>query len=135
VRLARLLLDTSAYSALARGHEAIVERVRSADEVHVNPVVLGELLAGFARGGRRRKNEAELRRFLDAPRTVLDPIDADTALRYSGILNALRSAGTVIPTNDIWIAASVWQHGLALVTTDGHYLRVPQILVEHHAFD
>jgi predicted nucleic acid-binding protein len=34
------------------------------------------------------------------------------------------------PTNDIWIAASTMQHGLKLITTDKHYLKLPQIIVE-----
>jgi predicted nucleic acid-binding protein len=47
------------------------------------------------------------------------------------ILESLWSAGTPIPTNDIWIAASAMQYGLAVIKTDAHFLKVPQILVWH----
>jgi len=33
-------------------------------------------------------------------------------------------------TNDIWIAGSAMQHGLRIVTTDAHYLKVTQALVD-----
>ena len=46
------------------------------------------------------------------------------------ILNGLRSTGTPIPTNDIWIAASAMQYGVVVVTTDEHYEKVAQVIVE-----
>ena len=58
-------------------------------------------------------------------------VDGDTAERYVVILDGLWTAGTPIPTNDIWIAASAMQYGLAVVTTDRHFLKIPQILVSH----
>src|SRR4030095_9555836 len=64
----RLLLDTSAYSAFMRGHAEIRVAVQSNEEIFLNSVILGELIAGFIKGGRRRKNENELRRFLASPR-------------------------------------------------------------------
>ena len=128
--MTRILLDTSAYSALRRGHPEVVRKVRQAEEIAVNPIVLGELLAGFRRGKRRRKNEEELQAFLLSPRVTVANVDPDTAERYGVILDSLRTAGTPIPTNDIWIAAGAMQHGLTLLTTDAHYRTVGQVLVE-----
>ena len=122
------LLDTSAYSALGRGHLGVAEVVRGADRLVLTPVVLGELLDGFRRGGRRRRNEDHLRRFLSSPRVEVVGIDADTAERYAVILEGLRKAGTPVPTHDLWIAASAMQHGLPIVTTDPHFRRIPQVL-------
>jgi tRNA(fMet)-specific endonuclease VapC len=124
------LLDTSAYSAFMRGHLELKSALQRVDRIVLTPVVLGELGSGFRAGARRRKNEAELRRFLASPRVDVVPIDAETAERYAVILHALRLAGTPIPTNDIWIAASAMQHGLRLLTTDVHYDRIPQIIAE-----
>jgi predicted nucleic acid-binding protein len=81
------------------------------------------------KGSRRRKNEAELRRFLGSPRVALLDVTEETAERYAVILNGLWRAGTPIPTNDIWIAASAMEYGLTVVTTDEHYRKIPQILV------
>jgi predicted nucleic acid-binding protein len=127
--MSRLLLDTSAYSALFRGDEGAKEALRSADEVYLTPVVVGELLAGFAGGRRRSANEAGLRDFMAEPRVRVVAVDEETSVRYAAILRSLAAAGTPIPTNDLWIAASAMQHGLEVLTADAHYSRVPQIVV------
>jgi predicted nucleic acid-binding protein len=59
---------------------------------------------------------------------ILD-VTEEAAERYAVILNSLWRAGTPIATNDIWIAASAMEHGLRLLTTDGHYQNLPQVLV------
>ncbi len=127
----RVLLDTSAYSALLRGDERVRDALRNADEIRVNPVVLGELLAGFLSGRHRKKNEEELRLFLGSPRVAVVPIDEQTSERYALVLASLRRRGRPIPSNDLWIAASAAQYGLRLLTLDAHFLAVEQILVEH----
>jgi tRNA(fMet)-specific endonuclease VapC len=127
----RLLVDTSAYSGFMRGRPEIKVAIQEADEIYVNSIVLGELGAGFIKGRRRRRNEAELKRFLGSPRVKLVDVTEDTAERYAVILNSLWRAGTPIPTNDIWIAASAMEHGLEVLTTDDHYKKVSQILVKY----
>lgn len=116
-----------------RGHSEVVAALQEADEVCFNPVILGELLAGFMRGKRRKKNESELKMFLQSPRVKILDVNAETAERYAAILNSLWKAGTPIPTNDIWIAATAMQHGLHLLTTDAHYQKVSQIIVNYCA--
>jgi predicted nucleic acid-binding protein len=128
----RLLLDTSAYSAFMRGHAEVRAAVRTNEEIFVNSIILGELTAGFIRGNRRRKNDQELRRFLASPRVGVLDVTEETAERYAVILNSLWQAGTPIPTNDIWIAASAMEYGLRVVTTDEHYRKIPQIMVDYY---
>jgi len=132
--MTRLLLDTSAYSALLRGHEEIQKHIRRAEEIYINPIVLGELRAGFDKGRQGRKNEGYLQRFISSSRVTILSIDAETSERYAFILNALWEAGTPVPTNDIWIAASAMQHGLAVLTTDSHFLKISQVIVYPIAF-
>ena len=127
----RLLVDTSAYSAFMRGHGEIKVALQEADEIFVNSIVLGELRAGFIKGRRRRKNDDELNTFLASPRVKLLDVTEETAERYAVILNSLWQAGTPIPTNDIWIAASAMEHGLELLTSDEHYQKVPQVIVNY----
>jgi tRNA(fMet)-specific endonuclease VapC len=114
-----------------RGHPAIKSSLQRADEIIVNTIVLGELAAGFITGRRRDKNQEELRRFLSSPRVNVVDVTEETAERYGVILNSLWKAGTPIATNDIWIAASAIEHGLQILTTDAHYQKVGQVLVEH----
>lgn len=125
-----LLLDTSGYSAFMKGDPDVKLALQQADEICLSPIVLGELLSGFRRGKYRRKNEEELAAFLASPRVRTLRIDDGTAERYAVILNSLWAAGTPIPTNDIWIAASAMQYGFHLLTTDAHYTKVPQIIVD-----
>jgi len=127
----RILVDTSAYSAFMYGHGGAVAAIQEADQIYVNPVIIGELLTGFLRGSRATKNEQELQEFLGSPRVRDLDLDRATSRRYAVIVNALWKAGTPIPTNDIWIAATAMQHGLELVTLDAHYLKVAQIVVHH----
>jgi predicted nucleic acid-binding protein len=129
--MSRLMLDTTAYSAFMRGQEEIKSALQRVEEICVNPIILGELLAGFRRGGRLRKNQEELRAFLSSPRVHVLNLDEETAERYAVILDSLWRAGTPIPSNDLWIAASAMQHGLRILTTDAHYRKVAQILVDY----
>ena len=127
--MSRLTLDTSAYSAFKRNHAGVVERLRRAREILVPTIVLGELLGGFAVGGRMRRNRDELRQFLESPRVRLAAITQETADRYAVIYASLRISGHPIPTNDLWIAASTMEHGSELVTLDRDFENVPQILL------
>ncbi len=129
--MSRILLDTSAYSAFMEGVEEIKTALQRADEIYVNPIILGELQAGFLRGRRREKNEGELRTLLSSPRVSILGLDEHTASRYAVIRSALWQAGTPIPANDTWIAATAMQYGLRILTTDSHYLSVQQVIVDY----
>lgn len=131
--MSRVTLDTSAYSEFMRGHSELRAALEGAEQIHVSPIVLGELYAGFQGGNRRAANERRLLLFLSSPGVSVTAIDDETALAYAEILNFLKRAGTAIPANDIWIAAVAMQHGLRVLTTDAHYKRVPQVIVEWYA--
>ena len=126
----KVMLDTSAYSAYLRENAEVKQALQEADEIYLNPVVLGELYAGFAHGGREKKNRDILREFLVSPRVEVLVLDEETAERYTAIITYLWSNGPPIPTNDLWIAATAMQYGLKLITTDSHFQKVPQIIVE-----
>jgi tRNA(fMet)-specific endonuclease VapC len=126
----RIFLDTSAYSAFKRDHPQLRYRIQEASKILLNPVVLGELQAGFLNGNRLRENLAELAQFLDSPRVSVVLVDTETSERYAAIFDPLRQAGTPIPTNDIWIAASAVQYDSILLTTDPHFSLTTQVEVE-----
>jgi tRNA(fMet)-specific endonuclease VapC len=128
--MSSILLDTSAYSDMARGNSDVLDAIQTADTVSVNSIILGELFSGFAYGNQEVQNLKLLSNFLESPRCVVLPIIQETAKRYAHIINALRKAGTPIPTNDAWIAATAMEHGLTVVTTDTHFSRIPQILCQ-----
>jgi len=127
----KVMMDTSAYAAFLRGGSGVKGALQQADEIVFNPVVLGELLAGFLMGRNEKRNRDILKDFLSSPRVTMAEIDEETSERYALIVQFLRMKGTPIPTNDLWIAASAMQHGLRVLTTDKHYLQVPQIITEY----
>ena len=124
-------MDTSAYAAFLKGSPGVKEAVQQADEIVLNPVVLGELKAGFLLGKNEKRNRDILKDFLISPRIIIVDIDEETSERYAVIAQSLRIKGSPIPTNDLWIAASAMQHGLKVLTTDKHYLEVHQIITEY----
>lgn len=129
--MSRILLDTSAYSAMRRGDDRLLAPVQRAGEVFLTPVVVGELLFGFQGATLERKNRTLLREFVGSPRVSVLALDEETAERYAMIRGYVRRQGTPIPVNDLWISASAVQHGLRLLTLDEHFKSVPHVLVEY----
>jgi len=127
--MSRLLVDTSAYAAFFRDQPGVKAAVQEAPEVFFSPIVLGELRSGFRKGGRLAENERQLEEFLASPRCSVPVIDDDTAHRYAAIHDYLRRQGTPVAPNDLWIAATAYQYGLTVVTLDGDFDRIPQVLV------
>lgn len=124
----KFVIDTNAYGAFKTNHPATVERFREAEQIVVCATVHGELLAGFKCGSREDRNTAELEEFLDRPRVSYVTTDAATAEFYAEIYKRLRAKGTSIPTNDMWIAASAMQHGLAVCTRDEHFRNIENLI-------
>ena len=124
----RLALDTNRYVDLCRGDELAVQRVREAERIYLPFVTLAELRAGFLCGTKARQNERGLTRFLNSPRVrVLYP-DDQTTHHYARVFQQLRDQATPIPMNDIWIAALVLQHDLALFARDRHFDHLSQLV-------
>jgi len=124
----RVLIDTNIYSLAMRGDPAVTAILREVSHIGITAISVGELLSGFKAGSREEQNRRELGLILDSPRVQLYPVDADTAEYYSAILSQLRKQGTPIPTNDIWIAAAAFQHGLQLYSMDAHFAKIAGLL-------
>ncbi len=129
-----VLLDTSAYSALHRGHQPILDVLRRSETVAVSAVVLGELYSGFRAGIRWAENTAQLAQFLSKPSVRVLNVTEETALRYAEVDVYLRRKGRPIPRNDVWIAAVALEHGLQLLTLDIHFREIPLLLLQPCSF-
>jgi len=126
----KLLLDTSAYSALQRGHLPVLDVMRQAEMVAVSAVVLGELYSGFRAGIRWAENTVQLAQFLSKPSVRVLDVTEETALRYAEVNVYLQKKGRPIPRNDVWIAATALEHGLQLLTLDVHFREIPLLLIQ-----
>ena len=81
--------------------------------------VTGEVAAGYAPRERAAWEE------LLAPFKVLE-WSPEVSWQYAQIYRYLKGVGLLIPTNDLWIAATALAYEAPLVTSDrGHYERVP----------
>ena len=123
----RLALDVNCYVDVAANEPRAREAVERAERVYLPFVVLAELRAGFLAGSRGRQNERNLNRFLKQPRVRVLLPDEQTTMHDATLQHQLREQGTPIPTNDIWIAALVVQHGLHLCSRDRHFDHLPQV--------
>ena len=125
--MTRFCLDTSAYSLWQRGHPEAGRLIDGCPDLGVPAIVIGELRAGFKKGNREQKNEAELRRFLANPCVRVLDVEEEAATQYAQIVLDLSLAGTPVPTNDIWIAAVALREGMALLTFDDHFSRIRRV--------
>lgn len=125
----RIILDTNFYTAFKRNEADAVNLLKKVEYIGINMVILGELLAGFRCGNQERRNRQELEQFLDSPRVNCIPLDEETSDFYAQVFAELRQRGRPIPSNDLWLAASALQHGLALATYDEHFSNVSGLLL------
>ncbi len=128
----RILIDTNIYSYALRGDQCVIQILQKAEVIGLSSISVGELVSGFKAGNREKKNREELDIFLDSPRVQLVYIDEITADYYAEILNNLREIGKPIPTNDMWIAACAFQHGLKLYSMDAHFKSVKGLMLVEH---
>jgi tRNA(fMet)-specific endonuclease VapC len=124
VRVSTLVLDTSAYSHFRRGHEETLEWMSRAQSIVIPTTVLGELHAGFHLGERLAENQRVLEDFLNEPFSVVADVGPAEAERYGKLFSELKRAGTPIPVNDIWIAATTVTKGGRLLTFDQDFSRI-----------
>ena len=123
----RLVLDTSAYSHFRKGHPQVLARLTAAVQVSVPVIVLGELEAAFQRGSRAAENRRVLAEFLALPFVSVLNVTPGTVRHYARVFVSLRAACTLIPVNDVWIAATTLECHGHLLTSDRDYLRVPSL--------
>ena len=122
----KISLDTNAYTKLMQGHKGIANELEKADELFLSTVAAGELFSGFTMGSKTKENTRIFEDFIDNEATIID-ITRNIADRYATIFKHLKTHGTPIPTNDIWIAALALEHSLVVYTRDTHFDHLPQI--------
>ncbi len=124
----RVALDTNRYVDLCNGVDETVSLLEEAEAILLPFVVLGELRAGFVHGRRQADNERTLRQFLLKDGVHVLFADDQTTHHYASVFRQLWKQGTPIPTNDMWLAALVLQHNLALHARDKHFEHLPQLV-------
>ena len=114
-----MILDTNALSAWAEGDRSIEPVLRSATEVVIPVIAVGE----FEYGIRQSRHYRRYADWLDANLNVVEIalVDREVAHAYGAVRLELKQAGTPIPINDAWIAAIARHRRLPVVSRDGHF--------------
>lgn len=120
-----MILDTNALSALAARDGALRQKLTPLSRVAVTLISLGEYHFGLRGSSYRLELEQWLEAFL-VHADLLQP-DPQTLSHYADIRHELKSAGTPIPANDVWIAAIARQYEMPLISRDHHFDRVEGI--------
>ena len=121
-----VILDSNAIISLLDGNKSVARMLENVQQVLVPAIVCGEIDAG-AQGDtkRERATREAFASFLEMEQVAVLPVMRKTGEFYARIYSFLKSAGTPIPTNDIWIAAHALELNATLVTTDPHFKAIP----------
>jgi len=122
-----VILDTNAYIKFLIGDEKVLCAIAKADTVYMSVIVLGELYAGFKGGSKEYKNKSMLEKFLQKSTVKILDITHETSEVFAQIKNTLIIRGTLLPTNDIWIASNAVETGSVIVTYDNHFKKITGI--------
>jgi tRNA(fMet)-specific endonuclease VapC len=129
----RYMLDTDTCSyIMKRSNDAVLKRLQRVpvSEVCISVIAKSELLFGVEVSPRRQQDESALSAFLRYV-DVLDFPDA-ASLHYPNIRANLKTSGTMIGANDLFIAAHSRSLGLTLVTNNTReFGRVPKLKIEN----
>ena len=120
----KIVLDTNAYVALLKGDEKILQVLATTKIIHLPVIVIGELHAGFNGGNQKQRNSELLDKFINKKTVSISEITQETAEIFGFLKNNLKTAGTPLPINDIWIAAQTIELGAVIVTYDAHFNKI-----------
>jgi tRNA(fMet)-specific endonuclease VapC len=135
------LLDTNHCSYIINNTPNVITalRSRSTSEIGISIITYGELLYMTEKSERKAQNLAAVQTFLAS--VDLYFIDEETAILYSQLKTAIfnqfapkdkskrrsTSVGDLgFDDHDLWIAATVVQHNLILVSADSDFTRIQQ---------
>jgi tRNA(fMet)-specific endonuclease VapC len=122
-----VLVDTNIVIAHFRQDDFVSQKIADTSLVFLPSIALGELYYGAYKSNNPQKKLEQLVLFL--PHVLVLEVCPLTSDYYGRIRLALSQAGSIIPENDIWIAALAMQHQLPIATRDQHFMRISGLTV------
>jgi len=127
------MLDTDICSyIMKRSSQELLKRLQQVrvSQVCISVITKSELLFGVEMSPRRQQDEIALKAFLSYV-DVLDFPD-EAAPYYANIRAYLKTRGTMIGANDLFIAAHARSLGITLVTNNTQeFSRVPDLVLQN----
>ena len=134
---AQYLLDTDTFSAMVKGQNpAISKRLESLNvgQAALSVVTRGEIAYGVRFMMPKARTLQRINALLDCVPTLA--FSAEVALQYAELRAHLRTRGTPIGPNDLWIAAQALTEQCTLVTNNvAEFSRVPKLKLENWLVD
>jgi tRNA(fMet)-specific endonuclease VapC len=128
----RYMLGTDVCSyVMKRSSDVLTKHLQKVPvgDVCISVITKSELLYGVEISPRQRQDEFALAAFLNYVETMGFPSQA--CMHYAQILCHLKKSGTMIGSNDLFIAAHARSLGLTLVTHNTReFARVPKLSLE-----
>jgi tRNA(fMet)-specific endonuclease VapC len=129
----RYMLDTDTCSyIMKRSNDAVLKRLQKVpvSDVCISVITKSELLFGIELSPRRAQDEPALNAFLGYVE-VVDFTD-EASFHYAKIRADLKTRGTMIGANDLFIAAHARSLGLTLVTNNTReFGRIRNLTIEN----
>jgi tRNA(fMet)-specific endonuclease VapC len=129
------LLDTNIVSYWMRGHEPVLQRIRthSPKDLSLAAITLAEIYHGIEKSPTKKR---ERRERIEAIRTILKIhlFDESAAVEYGIIRTQLEKKGSVISERDLQLASIATAYGLCVIThSTKEFRRVEKLRVEDWA--
>lgn len=125
------VLDTNVLIDFLEKGRDFAARLASFDRLLVPAPVDAEFRSGLdlsTRAGRMRA--AAIDAFLDDASVEYVPLGREVSAKYAAVYRLLKSNGTPIPVNDVWIAAVALVRNATLFTHDAHFAAIQLLDVE-----
>jgi len=123
-----VFLDSNIVIEIFSGNKLIADKINGLSTFYISSIVLGELYIGINRVADKAKHLQKLNSFLEL--CIVLNIDKTTAEIFGEITADLYKKGKPIPSNDVWIASTVKQYDLTLISRDKHFAEVNNILID-----
>ncbi len=115
----KYLLDTSVVADLLRGSIDLKSLFGEAAQFYLCGITLGELYYGASVSARPEYQRQVIDTLVGHYRLL--PFGRSVQIAYAQIKRFLRSQGTPIPENDVWVASLACAYRLPLLTKDRHF--------------
>lgn len=124
----KVALDTNIAIAVLNGEPTVIDKLQNASQIFLPLPVVGELLFGALNSQRAEANLSRIQQLIQ--RSTILQMGSETASLYAKTRISLKQRGRPIPENDIWIAASCFEHQAALMKNDTHFKSIEGLVVE-----
>lgn len=121
-------LDTSIVIKIFAQENEVLKKVEQCQEIYIPPTVIGELYYGAYNSTKVKENVKRVDELIET--TPILASNIMTATQYGLIKKDLKTQGTPIPENDIWIAAIAIQFNLTLAGRDDHFENIERLNYE-----